>query len=276
MAQKVLLTGASGRLGAFLSHRLAAPGRKLLLTDIAVAPADLPADADFSQVDLADREAVLALAAELDAIVHFGAIANERSFDEILGPNIIGVHNIFELARQTGARVIFASSNHAIGFQERTTLLDENCDLRPDGFYGLSKAIGELMGRLYWDKHGVESLSLRIGSALPEPQETRHLSTWLSLDDLASLVEAAISVEQLGCRVAWGASANQRRWWRDNGPGIGYRVKDDAEAYAAALEAKEPVRDEVTLRYQGGSFCTDGYTRRAPSPADIFGWMRND
>lgn len=275
MTGNVLLTGASGRLGAFLSRRLVAPQRKLLLTDIASPPGALPVEAEFRQVDLADKEAVFSLAAELDAIVHFGAVANERSFEEILGPNIVGVQNIFELARRTGARVVFASSNHAIGFQERSSLLDEDCDLRPDGFYGLSKAIGELMGRLYWDKHGVESLSIRIGSALPEPQETRHLSTWLSLDDLAGLVEAAITVERLGCRVAWGASANQRRWWRDNGSDMGYRVKDDAEPYAAALEAKEPGRDEVTLRYQGGSFCADGYTRRAPSPSDIFGWMQN-
>lgn len=274
MANNVLLTGAAGQLGAFLSQRLAVPGRNLLLTDIVAPPGELPATATFRQVDLADKQAVLSLADELDAIVHFGALSTEHPFEEILGPNIAGVQHIFELARQTGARVIFASSNHAIGFHERTSLLDEDCDQRPDGFYGLSKAIGELMGRLYWDKHGVESLSIRIGTALPEPRETRHLSTWLSLDDLVGLVEAGIGVEGLGCRIAWGASTNRRRWWRDNGLGIGYAVKDDAEPFAAALEANEPPRDEVTLRYQGGSYCADGYTRREPSPPDIFDWMR--
>ena len=62
---------------------------------------------------------------------------------------------------------MFASSNHSIGFHERTTMLDADCDFRPDSFYGLSKAYGELMGRLYWDKHGVENVNVRIGSCFP-------------------------------------------------------------------------------------------------------------
>ena len=276
MAAKIVITGASGRLGRVVGEGLAAGARSLLLTDIADPPQPLPRGAEFRRIDLTDKAAMLALAPETAAVVHFGALPAERSFEEILGPNVIGTYHAFELARLAGARMIFASSNHVIGFHERGTLLDEDSVMRPDGFYGLSKCYGELMGRLYWDKHGVESLSIRIGSARPEPRDVRQLRTWISHDDLVRLVEAGLAAEGLGCRVAWGISGNTRRWWRDNGAeSLGYKPQDDAERYADALDPAEPGSGPVALRYQGGGFCAEGYSRDEPSPADIFAWMKD-
>jgi uronate dehydrogenase len=239
-------------------------------------PGPIPASAEFRRIDLTDKNAVLALAPETAAVLHFGAIATERPFEEIIGPNIVGTYHIFELARLAGARVLFASSNHVIGFHEKGNKLDENCDLRPDGFYGLSKAFGELLGRLYWDKHSVESLAIRLGSCVSSPKKTRHLSTWMSYRDLVGLIQAALDARTLGCRIAWGVSANSRSWWRDHSfEALGFKPEDNAETFAPTLE-DQAGEDLIALRYQGGCFCAIGYTRAHPSPADIFDWMRED
>ncbi|MBS7588844.1 NAD-dependent epimerase/dehydratase family protein, partial [Ancylobacter defluvii] len=197
----LLLTGASGALGRVLAARLARPDRPLVLSDIIEPAYDLPPHSRFQVADLADREAIARLGTDFAAILHFGAASTERDFDAILGPNILGTHHIFDLARASRARVIFASSNHAIGFHRRGVMLDEDCDLRPDGYYGLSKAYGELLARLYWDKHGLESLSIRIGSCIEQPTDLRHLSTWLSFGDLVGQIETGLSCVGLGCRI---------------------------------------------------------------------------
>jgi uronate dehydrogenase len=271
--KSIIVTGAAGNLGRVLAPRLAARGHRLLLCDIADYEDALPHNASFSTIDLTDSDAILALAPETAAIIHFGAISTEQSFEEILAANIGGTYHIFELARLAKARIIFASSNHTVGFHERGRTLDEDCDLRPDGFYGLSKAYGELLARLYWDKHGVESLSIRIGTCLPKPKEPRHLSTWLSYDDLISLIEAGLATPSLGCRVIWGVSKNQRSWWRSHDEDLGDLRKHDAESFADSISETESA-DPIAQRYQGGVFSVKDYDRETPSPQDIFGWMR--
>jgi uronate dehydrogenase len=263
-SRPVLLTGASGALGSMLAERLCAWGWTLVLTDIRPFPGALPQGARFETADLCDRAAIRDLAAGCGAIVHMGGVSTERPFEEVLGPNISGLFHIYEAARLAGARVIFASSNHAIGYHERTTPLDDDCALRPDTYYGLSKAYGELMGRLYWFKHGVESIAIRIGSAFPEPRTRRMLSSWLSYGDLARLVAAGLRAETVGCDVIWGASDNSRSWWRqDARQRIGWAPQDSADVFAAKLD---PVvsQDPIEERYQGGHLCARDYTRKRP------------
>jgi uronate dehydrogenase len=164
-AKPVLLTGASGALGRVLTKSLAAEGWMLRLTDIAPFPDAIPKDASFTKADLNDGVTLLRLAEGCSAIVHLGGVSVERPFEEVLGPNIRGLYHVYEAARREKARVIFASSNHSIGFHERTETISADTQFMPDGFYGLSKAYGELMGRLYWFKHGVEvssSASARV------------------------------------------------------------------------------------------------------------------
>lgn len=265
--RRILLTGASGTLGRFLAPLLARRYGSLLLTDIADFPGPLPAGARFERADLCDAAAVARLAEGTDAIVHFGGINTEKSLETILSANIVGVTNVFEAARQAGARVVFASSNHTIGFYERGRTLTVTDPGRPDGLYGLSKLYGEMLGRLYFDKHGVESVHLRIGSCLSRPTEPRHLSTWLSYPDLERLVCRAIEAENPGVAAVWGVSANTRSWWRDDDAGhIGYFPTDDAEAYADSLS---PATDDaVSAHYQGGAMCANGYTRVPPEAAE--------
>src|SRR5690349_17747028 len=141
-AKPVLLTGASGALGRSLSSSLSAVGWALRLTDIVPYPDALPTGASFTRADLNDGVTMLRLAEGCGAIVHLGGVSVERPFEELLGPNIRGLFHIYEAARREKARVIFASSNHAIGFHERSETVGADMQFLPDGFYGLSKAYG--------------------------------------------------------------------------------------------------------------------------------------
>ena len=262
MAAPILITGASGALGRQITHRLGEAGYTSRLTDIAPFPDALPQGAAFTQADLVDAPAIAALAAGCGTILHFGGISVEKPFDVVLGPNIIGLHNIYEAARLAKARVVFASSNHAIGFHPRATPLDADCALRPDSFYGLSKAYGELMGGLYWEKHAVESVSVRIGSSFPKPVDERMLSTWFSFDDLTRLMVRCIEAERTGCCIVWGNSANGRTWWRDDARAeLDWMPQDTADIFADAVAGKV-TSDPVVELHQGGAYCAMDYTRR--------------
>jgi len=258
----VLLTGASGALGRVLAKSLATAGYTLRLTDIVPFPDSISANAAFTQADLNDGVTILRLAEGCGAIVHLGGVSVERPFEEIIGPNIRGLYHIYEAARREGARVIFASSNHSIGFHERSESLPADTQFLPDGYYGLSKAYGELMGRLYWHKHGVESVFIRIGSAFPEPRDARMLATWLSYPDLTRLVVRCLATPSVGCGVVWGASNNARMtWWRDDDRSrLGWAPQDSADPFAAQLSGRTS-GDAVQERYMGGSFCALGYSR---------------
>ena len=270
-AKPVLLTGASGALGRVLTKSLSAEGWSLRLTDITAFPDAVPAGASFTRADLNDGVTMLRLAEGCGAIIHLGGVSVERPFEEVLGPNIRGLYHVYEAARREGARVIFASSNHSVGFHERTQSLPADTQFLPDGYYGLSKAYGELMGRLYWFKHGVESVFVRIGSACPEPVDARMLASWLSYPDLTRLMIRCVLSETVGCCVIWGASHNSRMtWWRDDArDALGWAPLDSADSFAGQLAGKV-TSDPVQERYMGGAFCAIGYSRSAPAPAALF------
>jgi uronate dehydrogenase len=212
---------------------------------------------------LGEAEAIAGLAQGCRAVLHFGGIPNEKpGYEAILAANLRGTFHVFEAARRAGARVVFASSNHAIGFHERPgsaeARLAADCAYRPDSFYGLSKVYGEQLGRLYWDKHGLESVHVRIGSCTAAPQHARALSTWLSPDDLARLCLAAISAPCTGWAVVWGASANAASFWgRDDRAVIGWEPRDTADGWCEQF-AEVVSDDPWAERHQGGSFCSIG------------------
>ena len=268
MSRPVLLTGASGRLGSSLAHALSAEGWRLRLTDLRPFPAEVPDGAAFEVADLGDAAALARLAQGCAAILHFGGIPNDNPpFAEIAAANLHGVHNVYEAARLSGARVVFASSNHCVGFHERPTKPDQrlNADspYQPDGLYGLSKVYGEQMGRLYWDKHGVESVNIRIGSCTPAPTDARMLATWLSPADLARLCVRAVTAPSTGWAVVWGTSANPASFWAaDDRDWIGWMPQDTAEVWRDAV-ASIRSDDPVTERFQGGVFAARGHSRAA-------------
>ncbi len=246
-----------------LAAELAARGWDLRLTDLVPFPGPLPPGARFSLADLGDPAAIHALASGCGTILHFGGISTEAAFDSVLAGNIIGAATIYAAARAQGCRVVFASSNHAFGFHPRTATLEADCAMRPDSLYGLSKAYGELLARLNWDKHGVQSVLVRIGSCFPRPRNDRMLATWLSYADLVRLVMAAVLAPQTGCAVVWGASANPRSWWGgDDRDCLGWAPQDSAEPFAAECTGIE-TGDPLAQHYQGGSMCRRDFDRDA-------------
>jgi len=156
---------------------------------------------------------------------------------------------------------VFASSNHVTGFYRQDEVIDTTMPVRPDGYYGISKAFGENLAQFYFDRYGVETVSLRIGSSFPEPVDRRMLATWMSYDDLERLVVAALAAPVVGHSVIYGASDNTTTWW-DNTPArhIGYRPQDSSEPFRAALQARQPLIDLTSpaALYQGGGFVTNG------------------
>lgn len=258
MAKLLLLTGASGALGRWIAPALAERGYALRLSDISDFPDPLPENATFIRADLADTAAVAELVKDSSVVLHFGGISTERHWSDIIGANVVGTVNIFEAAKTQGQRVVFASSNHTIGFYPRGAMLDSTDPYRPDGYYALSKAWGELLGRMMYDKHGLESVHLRIGSAVPDPVETRHLSTWFSQPDIMRALIAAIEAPVTGHCVVWGVSANAERWWQnDDADRIGFVPQDHAEDHGPLA----PETDPIARRFQGASFAAQDFTR---------------
>ncbi|WP_268985226.1 NAD(P)-dependent oxidoreductase [Streptomyces sp. CC228A] len=255
-----MLTGAAGRLGTHMRELLPAYGHELRLLDL--VPVDGAPDAVTA--DLADRAALREAVRGVDAILHLAGISLEAPFEQILRANIEGVHHLYEAAREEGVRrIVFASSNHAVGFTPRPRpgdpLVAVGTAHRPDTFYGLSKCFGEDLAQLYWDRHGLETVSVRIGSCQPEPTSVRMLSLWLSPADAARLFHAALTAEGVGHTVVYGSSANTRLWWDlSSARALGYEPQDDAERYAERLLAEQGELDDADPGQTrvGGHFCT--------------------
>ncbi|MFD9128135.1 NAD-dependent epimerase/dehydratase family protein [Kitasatospora sp. NPDC059571] len=263
MPQTILITGAAGGVGGMLRHLLPAFGHRLRLADLV----PVPNEPDALAFDLRDAGAVREAVRGVDAVVHLGGIALEDSFANILGANVEGTYHLYEAVREEGVRrVVFASSNHAVGFTPLegrglggAGLIGTDILPRPDTYYGLSKVFGEGLAQLYADKYGVTTVSIRIGSCEPRPRTTRMLSTWLSPADCARLVHAALTAPVTGHTVVNGISANTRAWW-DLAPAraLGYEPQDDAEEFAAEVIAEhgELAPDGVDARLLGGDFTT--------------------
>jgi len=258
---RLLLTGAAGGLGRQLRPRLRPRCTLLRVSDVA-AMEPAAAGEEVVPAALEDRAAVDALLRDIDAVVHLGGVSTEQPFDPVLQANIIGVYNLYEAARRQGVkRVVFASSNHVTGFYRQDEVIDASMPPRPDGYYGISKAFGENLSRFYFDRYGIETVCLRIGSSFPEPKDRRMLATWLSYDDLERLVVASLTAPVVGHSIVYGMSDNRATWW-DNTPArhIGFRPQDSSEPWRAARETAQPApdRSDPAVIYQGGAYVRMG------------------
>ncbi|MCY4258955.1 MAG: NAD(P)-dependent oxidoreductase [Rhodobacteraceae bacterium] len=264
---RILLTGAAGRLGRELRKSLGTVAETVRITDCE-AMEDLRPHEEAVVCDLGERQAILDLTRDVDAIVHFGGIACEGTFDAILRSNIIGSYNVYEGARQNGiSRIVFASSVHAIGFWGLEDHIDADSPVRPDSLYGVAKTYVESLSRLYWDKFGIESLCLRIFSSFEEPADRRMLWSWLSYDDCADYVRQGLLAPRVGHTIAFGISKNAVRPVDNSKAGhIGWTPRDSSEPYRRAVENTCPPPDpnSVGARTLGGWFCELGHPDDTP------------
>lgn len=255
MMKKLVLTGAAGNLGSHLRAPLAAMCETLVSTDIADSLSSLHPGETYVQADLARMEEIAPLVEGADMIVHFGAIVDERPFEELLGPNFVGSYNIWEAGHKAGVRrIVYASSIHAVGMYPKAEFINTDVPHRPDTFYGLAKCFTEDLGRMYWEKRGVESVHLRILSC-SQVTTTRALGSWLSYPDLVRLVTRALDTPSVGFTIAYGVSNNDRAPV-DNAKAsfLGYRPQDNAEIYAAELLAQDGPVDTT----DAGQMCHGG------------------
>jgi uronate dehydrogenase len=262
---RLLITGAAGNMGRLLRPLLRRDDRVLRLADLTEV-SDLASGEESMIVDVTDPAAIEKACQDVDAILHLGGLSTEASFDDVLNVNVVGTHNVLRAAADAGvSRVILASSNHAVGFYRRSTdapadggVLPDELPARPDTYYGWSKAAVEALGALYHHRFGLDVIAVRIGTCFAEPIGSRGLSTWLSPEDGARLIEACLAVPTPGFRVVWGVSDNTRRWWSLEGAqALGFVSRDDAERFGPARIAEfgapdptDPVHDLV-----GGQFC---------------------
>ena len=258
---RILMTGAAGGLGKAMRGPLKANCQVLRLSDLVdCGPAQ--AGEEVSQVDLADEAAMLKLLDGVNAVVHFGGVSTEASWASVLAPNIIGLYNLYEGARKQGVqRIVFASSNHATGFYKQSETIGVDAAPRPDGFYGLSKAFGEDISRFYFDRHGIETACLRIGSSFPEPVDRRMLASWLSYDNLYRLLTACLTTPVLGHSIIYGMSDNSVTWWsNDKARHIGYKPQDSSDRFRDVIYAQTAAPDlaDPAVQFQGGGFVKKG------------------
>jgi uronate dehydrogenase len=253
--KRILLTGGGGGVGRMIRPLLSARYGVRVSDRVPIAH---EANEEHIVADLGDMEAVRRAVRGVDGIVHLGGYSVESDFGTILAANIVGAHNLFEAARLEGVRrMVFASSNHVMGFYPRTEKIAVDRTVRPDSRYGVSKAFGEALASLYADKYGAECLVVRIGHVAPRPENPRDLAVWLSPRDFVQLI--AIGIERAGLRyeIVYGMSDNARAWWDDSAArALGYRPDDRSEDYAVEVLTKGdgPTGDPLIDLHQGGAF----------------------
>lgn len=268
---RVLLTGAAGSIGRVLSLGLADRGHEVVGLDRLPQPDGF--DGAWHSADCSDPDAVADVfdaefaESSLDAVVHLAGIADETSLPEALTSHVHSTGALLDAMVEHGvARIVHASSNHAVGRTPRAGLpeglLPVETRPRPDTFYGVAKVAAESLLSLYADRHGIDAVSCRIGTFRAEPVTTRHLATWLSHDDGVRMVEAALSAPAPGFAVLYGISRNTRAWW-DLAPGraLGYDPLDDAEHWADRVEARD--EDVAENAHVGGGFVAEAMERPA-------------
>ncbi len=261
----ILITGASGDVGTHLRRELAGK-YNLRLSDL--RPLKPAKGEKFARADISKMADALRITKGVDAIVHLGGYSVEGPWEGILSANIIGCYNVFEAARRNKVkRILFATSNHAVGFYPRRKTIDHRVYIKPDGRYGVSKVFGEAMGSLYADKYGMQVFLMRIGNVNPAPIDKRRLSIWLSPRDLAQLVTIGIEHPDIRFEIVYGVSRNTRSWYdNSNARRLGYKPQDDSEIYARKVLAKEGPGNAIGDLYQGGAFT---HVEAVPNPAQL-------
>ena len=248
---RVVVTGAAGNIGRTVSNGLREKGHEVTAVDQVWAEG-------VERVDVSNTLAMVPLVDGADAVVHLAGYPEEGSLQTALHSHVNTTHSVLEAMRQTGVpRIVYASSAHAVGFTPSEGELSVHTRPRPDSFYGVGKVAAEALCSLYVDRFGLAAACLRIGAFLDGPITRQHLSIWLSPGDAVRLVEACLTAPNLSFAVVHGVSANTRGWWDlEPGRALGYHPQDDAEGYAAAVEAQpESDQDRFEAQFVGGPFC---------------------
>ncbi len=241
MKPKVLITGSHGLIGGILWKGLSAEYELYGLDNHADTSLESRFQADVTQAG--QVESVLDRIQDLRYIIHLaGDPRVDADWQSAFNINIGGTANVYEQAKRHGVqRVVYASSNHVTGAyegfppslhrRENVGMIKVSDPIRPDGFYGVSKAAGEATARMYYELYGLESICLRIGSVNKDDDpgaNERTRSTWLSHRDLVQLVRRSLQAD-VKFGIYYGVSNNKKRFWdiADAERELGYHPEDD-------------------------------------------------
>ena len=261
--ERILVTGASGRVGEAVRPYLRKRFHQVILTDIQAID-DCQQGESFEQGDISDLSFVSGLAKRSEGLIHLaGLVASHYTFEDNMGPNYLGTHNVYRAAAENGiGNVVYASSHHAVGFTKRGEKIDHTTAHRPDTEYGLSKAFGESAAAFFADKFGLDILSIRIGYVGSDVPNERRLHTWISPRDLAQLIDIGLRTELEGHQIVYGVSNCDDPFFdNSNAERLGYRPQDhsrDAVTNPSVLESK-PDLNSIEEGLVGGGFAAKGF-----------------
>jgi len=260
--KRVLLTGGAGRIARYIRERLAPQCVELRLADCVPFEAS-HANETANVVDLADADRLKPLLLGIDAVVHMAGYPRDAEWSTILPANVVAVTNLWDAALHAGVRrIVYASSNHAVGLYPRAERIDSDVLPRPDSRYGVAKVFMEALAGLYAEKYALSAMGIRIGACTPEPTDARMLSHWVHPNDLTDMIEIGLTAE-LTHEVVYGVSANRASWW-DNAraEALGYKPRYSADGFNELLLHKRS-ENAIAERYQGGSYAADGHVSRS-------------
>jgi len=243
MDEPVLLTGAGGHVGEAILRGL---GEKYDWRLMFHSLPDEEPDYPYVTGEVQNRDDVAAAAEGVGAVVHLaGDPRPSAPWRSVLSNNIDGTHTVYEVAVEESVdRVVFASSNHAVGAFEtdlRTPelyrddddfLLDGTELPRPGNVYGVSKATGELVGRYFHEEYGLSVCNIRIGNLNeehPPVDYERGQAMWLSSRDCAHLHDCALRADY-GYEIVYGISDNDRKYYslERAREALGYEPRDNS------------------------------------------------
>ena len=287
--KKIVLTGARGALGTELRPALARLAETLVSTDIAGPPDKLLRNETYVAADLARMDEIAPLMAGAEMVVHFGAVVDEKPFEELLGPNYVGAYNVWEAAWRAGARRVDLRlvDPRRRDVRDHRRHRHRRSRTGPTPSMASPSALPRIWAGCTGKSAGWRASALRILSCTREPQNLRALGTWLSYRDMVHLVERAILTAVTGFSVVYGVSANSRAPVLNHKAAfLGYRPQDNAEDWAEPVRGpgrrsagygpdpgRRPLRQGPAGRERGRRDPEDGraglMAKRRPSPACV-------
>lgn len=257
LPQAILVTGAAGHLGRSVAKHLAqalVDGRiaRLRLTDIAPIPDPLERPhpgLERLEAPLSTPEAAEVLTRGMEAVIHLAGIPTETEWSRLIPANLAGPAYLWDACVGNGVdRVLFASSNHAVGLYPVETRIDHTAPPRADSRYGVTKAFGEQLAQLYAAKTPVRGFCMRIGSCFRHASAKRHLKAFQSRADLNRLIDVGLTADYR-FEIVYGLSKIEDGYWDNrNAYQLGYAPQDHPRDMM-----REPV-DQTEYRFQGGGF----------------------
>jgi len=250
MNTKTVITGISGCIGHILYENLKDRWE--------ISGIDIRESRDLPVIiaDINDYDSLLNTFRDAYAVIHLAANASARaSWNDVFVPNISGTQTVFDAAYNAGLKkVIFASSNHVTGLYEQDEpyrnivagqyegitpsgipQIDHTMPIRPDGYYGVSKAFGEALGRYYSERFDMQVICIRIGTVSKDnrPRSVREYATLFMHRDLVTLVDKCLMEQNIKFEIFYGVSSNKWKFWDTAhiSDCLGWTPEENAESF---------------------------------------------